>query len=129
MNGHGNGNGNANGMYAIPNEISITPEADFKKRLVHFMSEFCSRGFSVREATYKAIKATADSYNDGREISVSEEAFEKLVLGFETDLEKWRASKDAAAGSNGTAVGGGVVVEVVSDGEYRERMAAMSKTS
>jgi hypothetical protein len=122
MNGNGHGHGHGNGhMRAIPTEVTITPEVDFRKRLIHFMSEFCSRGFSVREATYKAIKATADSYNDGREISVSEEAFERLVAGFEADVEKWKATQQAAREEGGTAVAGGVVVEVVSDDEFRER--------
>lgn len=124
-----NGNGNPGDMLArgLPAQIQITPEQDFKRRLVYFMSEFCSRGFSVREATYKAIKATADSYNDGREISVSEEAFEKLVVGFEADLEKWKASQEEAARANGVAVGGGMVVELVPEGEFYERVPGLRR--
>jgi hypothetical protein len=130
MNGYnGNGNGNPGDMLArgLPTQVQITPEQDFKRRLIHFMSEFCSRGFSVREATYKAIKATADSYNDGREISVSEEAFEKLVVGFEADLERWKASQEEAARANGVAVGGGVIVEFVPEGELYERVPGLRR--
>jgi hypothetical protein len=104
---------------SIPNQIAIAIEApfDLQKRLIHFVTEYLNRGFSVRDAVGRGFKATADSYNDGREIRVSEEVFERTVASFEKQLEEYR--KQQAAGAQ--AVGEGVYVEVVSEDEYRER--------
>ena len=106
-------------MNEIPDQITVEAPADLQKRLIYFVTDFLNRGYPVREAVGAGFRTLADSYNDGREIRVTEEAFEKTVASFEQQLETYRAQQEAG----GQPVGDGVYVEVVSDDEYRERVA------
>ena|SRR5277367_1095701 len=106
-------------MNSIPDQITIDPPADLQRRLIYFVTEYLNRGFPVRDAVGAGFKALADSYNDGREIRVTEETFEKTVASFQKQLDEYRVQQEAGA----VAVGDGVFVEVVSDDEYRERVA------
>lgn len=104
---------------SIPDEITIDPPADLQRRLIYFVTEYLNRGFPVRDAVGAGFKALADSYNDGREIRVTEETFEKTVATFQKQLDEYRAQQEAGA----SPIGEGLYVEVVSDDEYRERIA------
>jgi hypothetical protein len=104
-------------MVGIPDQVSIDAPADLQKRLIYFVTEYLNRGLSVRDAVGRGFKTTADSYNDGREIRVTEEVFERTVASFEKQLEEYREQQARGA----QAVGEGVYVEVVSDDEYREQ--------
>lgn len=104
---------------AIPNQVSIQAPADTQKRLIYFVTEYLNRGFRVRDAVSAGFKALSDSFGDGSEVRVTEEAFEKTVAYFEKAVETYRMQQEAGA----QAVGGGLYAQVVDEDEYRERVA------
>lgn len=107
------------GARKVPDQITIQTPEDTQKRLIYFVTDFLNRGYRVRDAVSAAFKALSDSFGEGSEVRVTEEAFEKTVAYFEKAVETYRAQQEAGA----QAVGGGLYAEVVDDDEYRERVS------
>ncbi len=103
----------------VPGQVTIQTPADTQKRLIYFVTEYLNRGYRVRDAVSAGFKALSDSFGEGSEVRVTEEAFEKNVAYFEKAVETYRAQQEAGA----QPVGGGLYAEVVDDDEYRERVA------
>jgi hypothetical protein len=101
----------------VPNQVTIQAPADTQKRLIFFVTEYLNRGYGVRDAVSAAFKVLSDSYGEGSEVRVTEEAFEKTVGYFEKAVETFRMQQEMGA----QAVGDGLYAEVVDDDEYRER--------
>lgn len=100
----------------MQDDVSIQVPEDFRKRLIHFVTDLLNRNVPVRDAVGRGFKAVADSYGDC-DMRVTEEVFEKTVAYFEKALEEYRAQQEAGR----QAVGGGIYAEIVSDEEYAER--------
>jgi len=103
----------------VPDQVQVRAPADTQKRLIYFVTEYLNRGHRVRDAVAHGFKALSDSFGEGSEVRVTEEAFERTVAYFEKAVETFRAQQAAGA----QPVGGGVYAEVVGEDEYRERTA------